>query len=115
MYARAYCRNLKTKAGEPFGRIRLEVEERFEPKTCPVVRVSNPLFPAEVWRGRYGAVSSTVTRLAKEVQTVKIADRVRAGELTYAQGERLSMFLELERLGLAQRHYPKVRLHSTET
>jgi hypothetical protein len=31
VYARAYCRNLKTKTGEPYGRIRLEVEERFEP------------------------------------------------------------------------------------
>jgi len=38
---------------------------------------------------------------------VKIADRVQAGELTYAQGERLSMFLDLERLGLAQRYYPR--------
>lgn len=29
------------------------------------------------------------------------------GELTYAQGERLSMFLDLERLGLATSYYPK--------
>src|SRR5436189_184731 len=29
VYARAYCRNLKRKTGEPFGRIRLEAEERF--------------------------------------------------------------------------------------
>jgi hypothetical protein len=107
VYARAYCRNLKTKIGEPFGRIRLEVEERFEPKACPVERASDPQFPAAVWRGRYGAVSSTVTRLAKEVQAVEIAGRVEARELTYAQGERLSMFLDLERLGLAQLYYPK--------
>jgi hypothetical protein len=107
VYARAYCRNLKTKTGEPYGRIRLEVEERFEPKACPVERVSDPDFPAEVWRRRYATMSSTVTRLAREVQTVEIADRVRAGELTYAQGERLSMFLEVERLGLGQRYYPK--------
>jgi hypothetical protein len=38
---------------------------------------------------------------------VEIAERVHAGELTYAQGERLSMFLDLERLGLAQRYYPR--------
>jgi hypothetical protein len=69
--------------------------------------VSDPEFPAEVWRGRYAAVSSTITRLAREVQTVEIADRVQTGELTYAQGERVSMFLDLERLGLAQRYYPK--------
>jgi hypothetical protein len=59
------------------------------------------------WRGRYASVSSTVTRLAKEVQSVEIAERVHAGELTYAQGERLSMFLDLERLGLAHRYYPR--------
>jgi hypothetical protein len=107
VYARAYCRNLKTKTGEPYGRIRLEVEERFEPKACPVERLSDPDFPGEVWRARYGAVCSTVTRLTTEVQVVEIADRVQVGELTYAQGERLSMFLDLERLGLAQRYYPK--------
>ena len=38
---------------------------------------------------------------------MEIADRVHAGQLTYAQGERLAMFLDLERLGLAQRYYPK--------
>jgi hypothetical protein len=32
--ARAYCRNLKMKTGEPFGLIRLEAEQRFEPKGC---------------------------------------------------------------------------------
>jgi hypothetical protein len=106
VYARAYCRNLKTKTGEPFGRIRLEVEERFDPNACPVERVSDPDFPGEIWRRRYAAVSSTVTRLAREVQTVEIADHVQTGELTYAQGERLSMFLDLERLGVAQLYYP---------
>jgi hypothetical protein len=107
VYARAYCRNLKTKTGEPYGRIRLEVEKRFEQKACRVERLSDPDFAGEIWRGRYAAVSSTVTRLPREVQVVEIADRVQTGELTYAQGERLSMFLDLERLGLAQRYYPK--------
>lgn len=32
---------------------------------------------------------------------MEIAERVRRGELTYSQGERIGMFLELERLGLA--------------
>jgi hypothetical protein len=106
VYARAYCRNLKTKTGEAYGRIRLEVEERFEPRLCPAERVSDPEFPAGIWRSRYAAVSSKLTRLAREVQAVEIADRVRRGELTYAQGERLSMFLDLERLGLAVHFYP---------
>ena len=38
---------------------------------------------------------------------MEIGNCVQAGKLTYAQGERLSMFLDLERLGLAQRYYPK--------
>jgi hypothetical protein len=105
--ARAYCRNLKTKIGEAFGRIRLEVEERFDPRACSVERVSDPQFPAAVWRSRYGVAESTVTRLAREVQVVEIAERVTCGQLTYAQGERLSMLLDLERLGLAERYYPK--------
>ena len=33
-------------------------------------------------------------------------ERVSRGELTYQQGERLSMFLDLERLGLAGSYYP---------
>jgi hypothetical protein len=107
VYARAYCRNLKTKTGEPYGRIRLEIEERFEPKSCPAELASDPQFPADLWRARYTAASSTVTRLAREAQAVEIANRVQTGELTYAQGERLSMFLDVERLGLARRYYPR--------
>jgi hypothetical protein len=38
---------------------------------------------------------------------VEIAVRVKRGELTYAQGERLAMYLDLERLGLARGYYPK--------
>jgi hypothetical protein len=60
-----------------------------------------------VWKGRYGNLASTVTRLPREVQTSQIAERVRRGELKYGQGERLAMFLDLERLGLAQSYYPK--------
>ena len=44
-------------------------------------------------------------RLARELQTVQIAEFVCAGELTYSQGERLGMFLDLERLGLARTYY----------
>jgi hypothetical protein len=38
---------------------------------------------------------------------LEIADRVKRGELDYTQGERLAMFLELERLGVAKAYYPK--------
>src|SRR5262245_21437356 len=36
VHARAYCRNLKMKSGEPYGRIRLEAEQRYDPKQCPL-------------------------------------------------------------------------------
>ena len=104
--ARAYCRNLKLKEGEPFALIRLEAEQRFSPKELSVEAAHNGTFFAEVWKARYGAIDGVVRRLAREVQAVKIHEQVSKGELTYAQGERLAMFLDLERLGLAQSYYP---------
>lgn len=35
-----------------------------------------------------------------------VHERVKRGELTYWKGERLSMFLDLERHGLAESYYP---------
>jgi hypothetical protein len=105
--ARAYCRNLKLKRGEPFGLIRLEAEERFAPRMCPVEQLEDPSFAAKIWGSRFGNLGGTVMRLRREVQTVEIAARVGRGELDYKQGERLSMFLDLERLGLAKSYYPK--------
>jgi hypothetical protein len=104
--ARAYCRNLKLKRGEPFGLVRLEAEERFGPRACPDEALADSTFAAQIWTSRYGKLSGTVTRLAREVQALKIADRVERGELDYKQGERLAMFLELERLGIAKTYYP---------
>jgi hypothetical protein len=103
--ARAYCRNLKLKAGAPFGRIRLEAEQRFEPRSAGLERAARPEFVASVWQSRYAGLSSRVLRLARELQTVQIAELVRAGDLSYSQGERLGMFLDLERLGLARAYY----------
>ena len=37
--ARAYCRNLKTRKGQPFGLIRLEAEQRYEPREMALDRV----------------------------------------------------------------------------
>jgi hypothetical protein len=59
-----------------------------------------------IWKQRYGGLAGKVVRLAREVQVVEIHERVSQGELTYQQGERLSMFLDLERLGLAASYYP---------
>lgn len=105
--ARAYCRNLKLKRGEPFSLIRLEAEERFAPKVCPAESLNDPTFVANIWKSRYGTLTGNVTRLGREVQTLEIAERVERGELDYKQGERLAMFLDLERLGLAKSYYPK--------
>jgi hypothetical protein len=104
--ARAYCRNLKLKRDEPFGLIRLEAEERFGPRACPDEALADPAFAAKIWTSRYGKLAGRVTRLAREVQALEIAERVERGELDYKQGERLAMFIELERLGIAKTYYP---------
>jgi hypothetical protein len=54
---------------------------------------------------RYGNLAARVTRVAREVQAVEIHEKVKAGELDYKQGERLMVFLDLERLGLASHFY----------
>jgi hypothetical protein len=107
VYARAYCRNLKTKSGEPYGRIRLEAEQRFDPKQCPLENVEQPAFIAKIWKGRYANLASKVTRLAREVQAMELAERMRRGELTHGEAERLHLFLDLERLGIARQSYRK--------
>jgi hypothetical protein len=105
VHARAYCRNLKTKTGEPFGRIRLEAEQRFAPKECPLEYAEQPAFVAAIWKGRYAKLASRVTRLPREVQVIELAERMRCGELSHGQAERLHLFLDLERLGLGRQCY----------
>jgi hypothetical protein len=105
VHARAYCRNLKTKTGEPYGRIRLEAEQRFDPRVCRLEYVEQPAFVATIWKGRYANLVSRVTRLAREVQAMEFAERMRRGEISHGQAERLHLFLDLERLGLARQCY----------
>jgi hypothetical protein len=105
--ARSYCRNLKTRQGEPFGRIRLEAQARYGALDMMLDDVLEPSFSAAVWHSRYGQVEGTVTRHAREAQAAEVAGKVGRREMTYAQGERMSMFLDLERLGLAATYYPK--------
>jgi hypothetical protein len=107
VHARAYCRNLKMKSGEPFGRIRLEAEQRFDPRMCPLEYVEQPAFVAEIWKSRYANLVSRVTRLAREVQAMELAERMRRGEVSHGQAERLHLFLDLERLGVAGQCYRK--------
>jgi hypothetical protein len=54
-----------------------------------------------------GRASGHVTRLTREVQTVKLIERVALGEITVTQFEQLSAFLDAERLGLVDRAYSK--------
>jgi len=103
--ARAYCRNLKTKEGEPFGRIRLEAQARYDPLNAMLDEVVEPSFGVAVWLSRFGGLDGRVTRVAREVQTSEIAAMVEKGLMTYAQGERMAMFLDVERLGLARGYY----------
>ena len=108
VYARAYCRNLKTKTGEPYGWIRLEVEERFDPRQCPLDMAEDPGFAAELWKRRYAVLSARITR--------RLRGRCKRWRWRNASGEGSSptrkvnesgMFLEAQRLGLAAAYYPK--------
>jgi hypothetical protein len=84
-------------------RIRLEAQARDDPLDVMLDDLDEASFCAGVWHSRYGRLEGTVTRLGREIQAIEVAGRVSRGEVTYAQGERMSMFLDLERLGLADR------------
>lgn len=110
VHARTYCRNLRTGQGEPFGLIRFEAVTRFPSRERTALAVvESPEALEGLWVSRFGRgkVRSSVTRLPREVQTMTLAEMVRAGQIGYAQMERLSTFLDLERLGLAEGTYPK--------
>jgi hypothetical protein len=110
--ARAYCRNLKTKTGEPFGLIRLEAEHRYEPLEMWLDEALRIPFPPMIWSARYGNLAGSISRVGREIQAVELLRRVQSGALTYAQGERMSLFLDVERLGVAEGYYPRSVLAS---
>lgn len=110
--ARAYCRNLKTRKGEPFGRIRLEAVQRFKPREWWVdFCFTGGAAAAIIWENRYGAgqLDGRITRLGRERQVVELAEKVVARELTSGQFERMSAFLDAERLGVARAVYNERR------
>jgi hypothetical protein len=111
--ARAYCRNLKTRKGEPFGRIRLEAVQRFKPREWWVDFCFNgDAAAAIVWGNRYGVgqLDGRITRLDRERQVLELAEKVVAKELTSGQFERMSAFLDAERLGVARVVYNERRV-----
>jgi phage terminase Nu1 subunit (DNA packaging protein) len=59
------------------------------------------------WEAVFGAgrPAGKVTRLGREVQTVKLSERVQLREITTVQYEQLTGFLDAERLGLTERIY----------
>jgi hypothetical protein len=109
--ARAYCRNSKLGNGEPkFGKIRFEREQKFEWSKALAVSFLEHESSAEMfWASAFGLgqASGRVTRLAREVQTMKLIDRVVLGDISVTQYEQLSAFLDAERLGLTDRAYSK--------
>jgi hypothetical protein len=106
---RAYCRNTKTKNGGPrWGKIRYEREQRFEWKDGRRLdELGRPDAARVFWGTVFGAgtASGQVTRIPREVQTLKLIERVQLGEMTTAQYEQLTGFLDAERLGVVDRVY----------
>jgi hypothetical protein len=107
--ARVYCRNTKLRNGKPrWGKLRFEREQRFPwPVRRPVDELARREAAAVFWGSVFGAgtASGTVTRIPREVQTVKLIERVQLGEITVAQYEQLTGFLDAERLGVTDRVY----------
>lgn len=107
---RAYCRNSKLRNGRPrWGKLRFEAEQRFQWASARgVEELANPVAAGMFWSSVFGAgkASGRVTRFAKEVEAMKLIERVQLGEISFSQYERMTAFLEAERLGQADRVYP---------
>jgi hypothetical protein len=107
--ARVYCRNEKLRNGrQRWGKLRFEAERRFQwADSRPLAELANPAACETFWSSVFGAgaASGRVTRLAKEVEAMRLIERVQLGEIGYAQYERMTAFLTAERLGLADKVY----------
>jgi hypothetical protein len=107
--ARAYCRNTKLRNGRPrWGKIRFEREQRFTWKDRrPLDELELPEAAETFWGTVFGhgKAQGSVTRIPREVQTVKLIERVQLGDITTAQYEQLTGFLDAERLGVTDRLY----------
>jgi hypothetical protein len=88
-------------------KIRLEREQRFAWKDRrDVGELEAARTAAAFWGAAFGhgGPAGRVTRIERELQTVKLAERVQLGEITASQFEQLTGFLA-ERLGLTDRIY----------
>jgi hypothetical protein len=103
--ARAYCRNLKLRQGEPFGLIRLEAQQRWQPRVTLLATAVSPPFAAHLWRSRFEGLAARVIRVPADVQAMELGLRMKRGELDHGEFERLNAFLSLERQGIATECY----------
>jgi len=104
---RVYCRNTKLRNGGPrWGKLRFESEHRFQWRQArPLDELRTENAAAVYWGAVFGRdrPSGKVTRIEREVQTMKLVERVQLGEITASQFEQLTGFLDAERLGLTDR------------
>jgi hypothetical protein len=101
--------------GERWGKIRFERQQRFDWAAArPVSDLQNEVVAAMYWGSVFGhgEVAGKVVRIQREVQTVKLIERVQHGELKTAQFERMATFLDVERLGLADVVYSPALLRA---
>jgi hypothetical protein len=103
--ARAYCRNLRTGKGAPFGLIRLEAQHGWSPRKMTLAEVSSPAFLGHLWRSRFGGLAAQVRRVPDDVQALDLGLRMKRGELDHGEFERMNAFLSLERQGVAGECY----------
>jgi hypothetical protein len=106
---RVYCRNTKLRNGNPrWGKLRFEREQRFEWRDQrPLSELAQEVTASTFWGSvfGYGTAAGKVTKIEREVQTVRLIERVRLGELSTREFEQLTGFLDAERLGLTERVY----------
>lgn len=106
---RGYCRNTKLRnGGTRWGKLRFESEQRFTWRDSrPLQDLQNESAASIFWSSVFGKgrAAGSVTRIEREVQTMRLVERVQLGEITSAQFEQLSGFLDAERLGLTERVY----------
>jgi hypothetical protein len=106
---RVYCRNTKLRNGEPrWGKLRFESEHRFQWRQArPLDELRTERAAAVYWGAVFGQdrPAGNVTRIEREVQTMKLIERVQLGEITASQFEQLTGFVDAERLGLIDRVY----------
>ena len=110
----AYCRgSLHRNLAKPYEWIRLEAKKYYRPfGEAPSIDQVDADFCGKQWEAIFMKAQSpsSLQSVPGEALTMTILERVKAGELGSAAGERLRMYLELERLGVADEYYTAAQL-----